>query len=417
MAALNQCAGFRHDNACSETGGRRMAQYSGPSLAGLASPLEAFQPADIDDQLAGILGQIHEHQVPQSAADALDRLYGSLYASYRFQRLCDPSVLPHVWIGYQRGEIVGVLLFDIHSERVRVMTEMFALSEEVASAFCRDVFSRYHDVRHIDFNAIGLASRMSQLACQYFAFSENYILQAPASVEQYEQALGKSTRKTLRGYRNRLLREHPGFEWRCCTSDELPRHAQRALVRQLQEFKRASMAARGKRAEISRRETARMLKLASETGLIGIARFDGRIVGGSLACRVGDNYVMLLSAADPALESYRLGMLCCFWSVCDCIRVGARECHLLWGRYQYKTQLLGQARPLYRLTIYRSPLQMALSPASVMRMSWMSVRHRLRNWIVERTHERNDGLSQLLNGALQFVRASLARLQQLRGMN
>jgi len=373
-----------------------MAQYSGPSLAGLASPLETFQPADIDDQLTGIVGQIHEHQVPQSAADALDRLYGSLYASYRFQRLCDPSVLPHVWIGYQRGQIVGVLLFDIHSERVRVMTEMFALSEEVASAFCRDVFSRYHDVRHIDFNAIGLASRMSQLACQYFAFSENYILQAPASVEQYEQALGKSTRKTLKGYRNRLLREHPGFKWRCCTSDELPRHAQRALVRQLQEFKRESMAMRGKQAQSNASETAQLLLMAAHCGLYGLGTIDGKLCAGSLALRIGDTYVMLLCAADPAFSSYRLGLLACYWALCDCIRQGARQCHLLWGRYRYKEQLLAAPVSLHRMRVYRSHWQMLSRPGGVITMAGIGLLHRCRSWLLSELPYRRDWLSRCL---------------------
>jgi hypothetical protein len=142
------------------------------------------------------------------------------------------------------------------------------------------------------------------------------------------------------------------------------------------------MAARGKRAEISRRETARLLILARHAGLIGIARIGERICGGSLACRIGDNYVMLLSAADPALASYRLGILCCFWSVCDCIRAGGRECHLLWGRYKYKTQLLGEPRSLLRLTIYRSHLRMALSPLLVISMSMAAIRYRVRNWLL-----------------------------------
>ena len=370
------------------------------------------------DAIGGIISEIHEYEVPVFAAAALDRLHGSLYASLRHLELCDAArPTPHTWIAYRRGEVIGVLLFRMREQQAVVLTEMIDLGDEIAAEFCRAVFSRFAYAESVCFNAISLPRPLSGLVLQQYAFSENYVIALPDRVDDYEAALGKSTRKTIRGYGNRLRRDHPGLCWEVLQGSDMRSDELRRFIRQLQEFKRTSMASRGKRAEISRRESARMLKLALETGLIGIARIDGRIVGGSLACRVGDNYVMLLSAAEPSLESYRLGMLCCFWSVCDCIRVGARECHLLWGRYQYKTQLLGNPRILYRLAIYRSPLQMALSPASVMRMSWMSVRHRLRNWILERTHERNDGLSQLLNGALQFARASLARLQQLRGMN
>lgn len=381
-------------------------------MAGLASPVETFQPADIEAQSSGIIGQIHEHHVPEFVIDALDRLYGSLYASYRYQQLCDPSVLPHVWIGYRCGELVGALLFDIHAERIRVMTEMFTLSEELASAFCRDVFGRYPDVRQVDFNAVGLPSRMSQLACQHFAFSENYVLQAPASVEQYEQALGKSTRKTLRGYRNRLLREHPGFEWRCCTSDELPRHAQRALVRQLQEFKRVSMATRGKQAQSNARETAQLLLMAAHCGLYGLGTIDGKLCAGSLALRIGDTYVMLLCAADPAFSSYRLGLLACYWALCDCIRQGARQCHLLWGRYRYKEQLLALPVSLHRMRVYRSHWHMLVQPGGVMRMAARGLLHRCRFWLLNELPHRRDWLSRGLFW-LAKKRASKSQLVSL----
>ncbi len=361
-----------------------------------------------------IVSEIHEYEVPAFAADALDRLHGSLYASFRHLALCDAArPTPHTWIGYRRGEVIGVLLFRMRGLQAVVLTEMIDLGQEVVTEFCRAVFSRFAYAEVVCFNAVSIPRPLSGLVLQQYVFSENYVIALPERVDDYVDALGKSTRKTLRGYGNRLRRDHRDFRWEVSQGPGMRCDGLRRLIRQLQAFKRASMALRGKRAELSRRDCARMMQLMLQSGLIGIARIDGRVCGGSLACRVGDNYVMLLSAADPALESYRLGMLCCFWSVCDCIRIGARECHLLWGRYQYKTQLLGQPRALYRLAIYRSPLQMALSPTSVLSMSWMSARYRLRDWLLAR----DIGVSRRLQLARQFVRAALDRLQPVRGKN
>jgi hypothetical protein len=361
-----------------------------------------------------IVSEIHEYEVPAFAADALDRLHGSLYASFRHLALCDAArPTPHTWIGYRRGEVIGVLLFRMRGLQAVVLTEMIDLGQEVVTEFCRAVFSRFAYAEVMCFNAVSIPRPLSGLVLQQYVFSENYVIELPERVHDYVDALGKSTRKTLRGYGNRLRRDHRDFRWEVSQGPGMRCDELRRLIRQLQAFKRASMALRGKRAELSRRDCARMMQLMLQSGLIGIARIDGRVCGGSLACRVGDNYVMLLSAADPALESYRLGMLCCFWSVCDCIRIGARECHLLWGRYQYKTQLLGQPRALYRLAIYRSPLQMALSPTSVLSMSWMSARYRLRDWLLAR----DIGMSRRLQLARQFVRTALDRLQPVRGKN
>ena len=392
-----------------------MAHLTDTSLPHALAAAPGIDDAPVTDAAVDIVSEIHEYAVPAFAAAALDRLYGSLYASLRHLELCDAArPTPHTWIGYRRGEVVGVLLFRMRGLQAVVLTEMMDLGQDIAAEFCRAVFSRFAYAEAACFNAISLPRPLSGLVLQQYAFSENYVIALPARVDAYVNALGKSTRKTLRGYGNRLQRDHPDMRWEVMQGSDMRGDELRRFVRQLQQFKRASMAARGKRAEVSRRDTARMLKLASETGLLGIARMDGRIVGGSLACRVGDNYVMLLSAADPALESYRLGMLCCFWSVCDCIRVGARECHLLWGRYQYKTQLLGQPRSLYRLTIYRSPLQMALSPSSVVGMSWMSVRYRMRNWLLERMREREGRMARLAGTLLECARAGLARVKRLR---
>ncbi len=367
-----------------------MAQYFGSSLTELVSPVRTFSPVESDDQRAGIVGQIHEYRVPLPVIDALDRLHGNLYASYRFQRLCEPSVPPHAWVGYRSGEIVGALLFHIDADRVRVMTEMFTLDDEIAVAFCRDVFDRYPVVREIDFNAISLPSGLRRLASQRFAFSENYVLDLPASVDRYEQSLGKSTRKTLRGYGNRLLRDHPGFKWRCSAASELSRPAQRALVRQLQEFKRASMAARGKQAQADARETAQLLMMAAECGMFGLGTIEGKLCAGSLALKIGDNYVMLLCAADPAFSAYRLGLLACYWSLCDCIREGAVQCHLLWGRYRYKEQLLAKPVLLHRLRVYRSHWQMLWHPFDVAGMAGRGLIHRCRSWLLNDLPERED---------------------------
>jgi hypothetical protein len=388
-----------------------MAHLTDTSLPHSLAASPGINDVPVSDVLTDIVSEIHEFAVPDFAAAALDRLYGSLYASLRHLVLCDAMrPTPHTWIAYRRGEIIGVLLFRMRGLQAMVLTEMIDLGQEIAAEFCRAVFSRFAYAETVCFNAISLVSPLSGLVLQQYPFSENYVITLPARVDDYEAALGHSTRKTIRGYGNRLRRDHPSLQWEVRQGTDMRSDELRHFMRRLQEFKRASMASRGKRAEMSRRDTARMMKLALESGLIGMVRIDGRLVGGSLACRFGDHYVMLLSAADPALESYRLGMLVCFWSVCDCIRVGARECHLLWGRYQYKMQLLGNPRILVRLAIYRSPWQMVLSPATVARMSWMSIRFGLRNWMLNKSRERDSFV-------LQFLRTCLARLQRLCGLN
>ena len=356
----------------------------------LISTLDTYRASEATphppvDDLSGVVSEFHEHDVPAFAAAALERLYGSLYASYIHAYLSDSAwPIPHTWVGYQCGEVVGVLLFRVRFDQAWVSTEMFHLEQAIADAFCRALFDRYRQVHQIHFNAVSCPRPLTGWSLQSYPFSENYVISLPKEIDEYLHALGKSTRKTLRGYGNRLQRDLPDLIWEVRTTDELRSDQLRVLIRQLQQFKRDSMAARGKRAELSRRDMARILMLCRRSGLVGIARLGDRICGGSLACRIGDNYVMLLSASDPTLASYRLGILCCFWSVCDCIRAGGRECHLLWGRYQYKTQLLGKPNCLRRLVIYRSIWHRWRSPLTVIGMWFAAYRYGVRDWLLNR---------------------------------
>ena len=329
-----------------------------------------------------IVSEIYKQSVPAFASKALDRLQGSLYASLRYLELSSSEqTAPNTWVGYRNGEIVGVLLFRIEGRRVIVVCEVVSLDSLQIDAFALSVFSNFPGIRHIAFNAVSLSLPPSSLPAQFFPFSENYVLTLPASTEAYMAMLGKSTRQSLRGYRNRLLRDFPDFSWTSYTCAELSVEQQRRLVLILQRFKRESMTARGKSAAIDATETQHFLTMAAECGLFGVAQVNGRICAGAFSCRIGDSYVMLLSASDPEMSVYRLGLLTCLWSVSDCIHQGGRQCHMLWGRYQYKHQLLAVPKSLYRLIIYPSVPQMLMQPLIVLRIVFQGRYVRSVQWL------------------------------------
>ena len=344
-----------------------MSNHLPVSAASLNFPASAATRAEILPLANDILSEIYKQSVPAFASTALDQLQGSLYASSRYLQLSDPdSIPPNTWVGYRGGEIVGVLLFRVNGKCASVLCEVVTLDSAQIDAFARSVFSNFPGVGHITFHAVSLSRPPCSLPSQFFPFSENYVLTLPASAEAYMSRLGKSTRHSVRGYRNRLLRDFPDFRWTSFTCDELTSEQQRQLVFTLQQFKYESMTARGKSPVIDNVETQHFLAMAAECGLFGIASVNGRICAGAFSCRIGNSYVMLLSASDPAMSAYRLGLLTCLWSVADCIDRGGQQCHMLWGRYQYKHQLLAVPKVLYHLTVYPSIAQMLRQPLTVL---------------------------------------------------
>jgi len=362
-----------------------------------ATSLNLAESAAIQSQAlplgTDIVSEIYKQSIPAFVSMALDRLHGSLYASSRYLQLSDPEkTTPNTWVGYRSGEIVGALLFRIEGKRIIVLCEVVTLDSLQINAFAASVFSNFPGIRHIAFNAVSLLLPPTFLPAQFYPFSENYVLTLPSSTETYMAMLGKSTRQSLRGYRNRLLRDFPDFSWTAYTCDELSIEQQCQLVLILQRFKRESMTARGKSAAIDATETQHLLTMAAECGLFGVAKVNGRICAGAFSCRIGDSYVMLLSASDPAMSVYRLGLLTCLWSVSDCIQRGGRQCHMLWGRYQYKHQLLAEPKNLYRLIVYPSFRQMGTQPLTVLRMFFYGRYVRSVQWLQDYLQrEKNSG--------------------------
>jgi hypothetical protein len=129
------------------------------------------------------------------------------------------------------------------------------------------------------------------------------------------------------------------------------------------------MATKNKTSEIDAEESKRHVRLVKESGLVSVMLLDGRVVAGTVCSRVGGNYFMHINAHDPAYDDARLGKLCCFMTVCDCIERGGREFHFMWGRFEYKYLLLGVQRDFYEVTMYRSRMRMLLHGGSALRIA------------------------------------------------
>jgi hypothetical protein len=166
------------------------------------------------------------------------------------------------------------------------------------------------------------------------------------------------------------------------------------------------MQTRDKTMVIDEAENQRLLTLVAERGVFVLVMIKGEMRAGSIACKVGNNMVMLISAADPILTSYRLGFLVCYWSVCDAIERGYQQCHLLWGRYHFKTQLGAQPHHLVRAVLYRSYVAMCLSPLLVLSMVKRNISMQCRNWLIYTCHRSPQKWMQYLSRSLLFMRTS-----------
>jgi len=171
---------------------------------------------------------------------------------------------------------------------------------------------------------------------------------------------------------------------------------------------RLRMASKGKESTNDDDTAQRIVQLAGECGLVGAILLDGRICAGSINYCVGTNYFLETLAHDPAYDDYRLGTLCCFLTICECIARGGNEYHFLWGQDEYKTRLLGVQRDLDDLVIYRSHWHMLLCGKLALQSIANGGKRHLRIWV--RMMRKRDSFSgRIVNRMWRLVRGIRSR--------
>src|SRR5690606_1967060 len=135
-------------------------------------------------------------------------------------------------------------------------------------------------------------------------------------------------------------------------------------------------------------------------------RIGGVICAGTILYEAGGEYYLDVLSHKSAYNDIGLGTLCCYLSICECIRRDGKAYHFLWGRYDYKLRLGGIERPLSNVMLYRSRQRMLLHPGLAVTHFAQGELLRLRRHMRERM-EQDHAVTRL-------VRRLTARLRQPR---
>lgn len=352
---------------------------------------------------SGISIQCYDNDVPPFIGAALQRLYGNLFSSLAYYRVFGGADNASAYVVRDGKKIVCAWLFRRYRNTVRVINEGIRVDQDDVTRFVSYIFASYPSVKVISFHAV--RPRMVELPMPYQRFNclEDMVIALPSSADSYTTSLGRSTRSYLHRYLNKLKRDFPSFSFRVLTPGEISEQEIRRII----DLNRLRMASKGKESINDEDITQRIVRLACECGLVGVIMLDGRICAGSINYRVGDNYFLETLAHDPASDNYRLGTLCCYLTICECIARGGNEYHFLWGQDEYKTRLLGVQRDLDDLVIYRSYLHMVLYGKLVVHHAVNAAVRRTRIW-VRATRRRRSAGGRLVYWLWRFARGIVA---------
>ncbi|MES2536671.1 MAG: GNAT family N-acetyltransferase [Pseudomonadota bacterium] len=296
---------------------------------------------------------LYPNSVPAFVEPELERLYGHIFSSLALHRIYGGITDgTSTYRATANGELSTIMLFRRQYNQVHVLNEQIEIHEQEIDRFVRYIFTALPSVTVITFNAIRASLQALAYPHQQFNCTEDIVLELPATVDAYLGSLGKSTRTNIKYYMGRLQRDFPSLRHDVYLGQDVTAE----MISDIAALNRARMATKGKISSIDEQEAGRLIELARTHGLVSVITIDGRICAGTICFQVGANYFAPVSAHDARFDAYSLGILCWYRTICDCIGRGGKEFHFMWGRYAYKFLLMGVARDLKRIVIYRSRL-------------------------------------------------------------
>ncbi|MEO0317069.1 MAG: hypothetical protein RL404_746 [Pseudomonadota bacterium] len=296
--------------------------------------------------------ELHEGHVPAGAAAQMESLYGSLYASLPQLQLSGLAGAG-TYIERQGSVPSAIFLYRRDGDALRVINEGMRIDAGDAERFALRMFARLPALRSVHWHAIRIEGLPRALPVSRFDCSEDIVLELPATAAAYLKALGKATRKSLR---QRLARAE-GLSHRVLTG---PASADRFLIDRIVAFNHARLARKSRRSALDASAASKLQLLMRARGMAGLAHIDGRLRGGTLACRIADDVYSLVNAHDPDYDALGLGNLCRHLMILSAIRAGARRFHLLGGNYASKRACLAERITLQHVVLHRDRWQRLL---------------------------------------------------------
>lgn len=287
-------------------------------------------------------------------SSSVQRQVNSLYKSIfclasRFQKTGDGEII-YAWLAYSESGLKAAIFFSEKGGRINVLNEYFEMPGEFLEKFIDFVFSRYSCAETISCPSIRVAQLDVRFLLQRYRSTEDIVIMLPDTVEQYDRSLGRSTRDNLKRYQKRIFKNIQGIKFVCFNNAEVDE----ALIQIIVDLNRARMDSKGQLCRHTEKSRADLNRIVAAYGFVVIGEHNGRVCCGVICTIVDSHVYMHVVAHDPYYDSFRLGMVCCYLSVCGAIQRGAKSYHMLSGEYDYKFRLGGEKLDFDRITIYRS---------------------------------------------------------------
>lgn len=287
---------------------------------------------------------------PEYLVRELEKRYENVFCTVA--RLSDASVKGEAaaYIAFGSEEPSTIVLYRRKGRVLTVLNEYACLTCRELERMACHLFNEHPDVDVISLGSVAWEDKRLSFPAQCFNSTEDIVIFLPETIERYLSALGPNTRAAVRKSQKSIVASKPAIDFAFYDKGDVGTER----IEQLIELSRLRITSKNQAPRHSEASIAQLWKMVESYGVTLVAQIEGKVVGGVICTHLGSRVYMHVITHDSMFDGVRLGLLCCYLSICECIRRGAREYHLLSGTYDYKYRLLGVQRDYDRIIIYRS---------------------------------------------------------------
>lgn len=277
----------------------------------------------------------------------LERHYQNKYLNEVFlkSRFDNQGIRLHYFCAYDTQQALQeVIVFYVNKREAVVANWLTKVDQQLAEDFERQVFEALPAVQCVVWSMM-----LNKLNTQHgFSYLESVdmCVMLPETVEQYDQMLGKNSRKLYAKKVRRIERDLDRI-----VIDEPCNEQNLHLVDRLTEWKDRQMKQRGEQNTVSADFVKNILKVY---GSVSYVVAEGEVACVCLFYKIGKHVYYEQTAYDEKHNYYSPGRVATYLSICRFVRQGMTHFHFLWKGADYKKHYAAQEVPLYMTRSYRS---------------------------------------------------------------
>ena len=292
---------------------------------------------------------IEDKIIEQFTDDEYDEQSRSFYASMICFKHVKKLDKPHK-ITLDNGLSVFV---SVHGDSADMHVAMRSIESELIDDLCDYLFETYN-LTTIFIDHLYNEYKSRKYHPIKTGVNSDVYMGIPSSIDEYNQLLGKKTRKHIKYYRTRLEREFDKVEYSIFKGDEISYE----MIERMFRFNIDRLAkAKGINKQFEKSDVDNVYNCIREKGALFTLSINGSIEAFTVLEEIGGDYWLTDIGSNPEYDFYNIGQVSLYNSICYAIEHKKHEdnrYHFMFELTDYKKRFGGHMVELYPYLVCRN---------------------------------------------------------------